>query len=44
MLKNAQSLLLEKYPQYQKIGLGQLCIMIYPEKIFTWKMSSGQVG
>lgn len=44
MLKNAQSLLLEKYPQYHKIGLGQLCIMIYPEKIFTWKMSSGQVG
>lgn len=44
MLKNAQSLLKEKYPQYQKIGVGQLCIMIYPEKIFTWKMSNGQVG
>jgi PPOX class probable F420-dependent enzyme len=44
LLKNAQSLLLEKYPQYQKIGVGQLCIMICPEKVFTWKMSSGEIG
>lgn len=40
LLTKAQSLLLEKYPQYQKIGLGQLCIMICPEKVLTWKMSS----
>jgi PPOX class probable F420-dependent enzyme len=44
LLKNARSLLLEKYPQYQKISMGQLCIVIFPEKVFTWKMSSGQVG
>ena len=44
LLKNAQSLLLEKYPQYQKISVGQLCIMICPEKVFTWKMNSAQVG
>jgi PPOX class probable F420-dependent enzyme len=40
LLEKAQRLLLEKYPQYQKIGLGQLCIMICPEKVLTWKMSS----
>jgi PPOX class probable F420-dependent enzyme len=39
LLRNAQSLLLEKYPQYQKISVGRLCIMIRPEKVFTWKMS-----
>lgn len=39
LLKNAQRLLLEKYPQYQKISMGQLCIMIWPEKVFTWTMS-----
>jgi PPOX class probable F420-dependent enzyme len=44
LLKNAHRLLLEKYPQYQKISVGQLCIMIYPEKVFTWKMSSSHVG
>lgn len=38
-LKNAQRLLLEKYPQYRKISMGQLCIMISPEKVFTWTMS-----
>ncbi|MFY9964886.1 MAG: pyridoxamine 5'-phosphate oxidase family protein [Nitrososphaeraceae archaeon] len=42
IIKNAQNLLLEKYPQYQKIGVGQLCIMICPEKVFTWKMSNGK--
>ena len=44
IIKNAQNLLLEKYPQYQKIGVGQLCIMICPEKVFTWKMSNGKLG
>jgi PPOX class probable F420-dependent enzyme len=42
IIKNAQNLLLEKYPQYQKIGVGQLCIMICPERVFTWKMSNGK--
>jgi PPOX class probable F420-dependent enzyme len=44
LLKHVQSLLLDKYPQYQKISVGQLCIMICPEKVFTWKMRSGEVG
>lgn len=43
-IKNAQNLLLEKYPQYQKIGVGQLCIMICPEKVFRWKMSNSKPG
>jgi PPOX class probable F420-dependent enzyme len=42
LLKNAHNLLLEKYPQYQKIGVGQRCIMICPEKTFTWKMNTGK--
>jgi PPOX class probable F420-dependent enzyme len=42
LLEEAHRLLLEKYPQYQKIGMGQLCIMICPEKVLTWKMSSGR--
>ena len=41
LLKIVQSLLIEKYPQYHKIGMGQWCIKIWPEKVFAWKMSSG---
>jgi PPOX class probable F420-dependent enzyme len=44
LLQNAQSLLLEKYPQYQTVSVGQLCIKVYPEKVFSWKMSSGKIG
>jgi PPOX class probable F420-dependent enzyme len=44
LLQNAQNLLLEKYPQYQTVNVGQLCIKVYPEKVFTWKMSSGEIG
>ena len=44
LLQNAQSLLLEKYPQYQAVSVGQLCIRVCPEKVFTWKMSSGKGG
>jgi PPOX class probable F420-dependent enzyme len=43
MLKDAQNLLLEKYPQYRKIGVGDMCVVICPEKIFTWKMNSGEI-
>jgi PPOX class probable F420-dependent enzyme len=42
ILKYGQNLLLEKYPQYRKIGLGDMCIVIWPVKIFTWKMNSGE--
>jgi hypothetical protein len=24
--------------------VGQLCIKVYPEKVFSWKMSSGKIG
>jgi PPOX class probable F420-dependent enzyme len=44
LLQNAQSLLLEKYPQYQAVSMGQLCIKVCPEKVFTWKMTTGKVG
>lgn len=44
ILKDAQSLLLEKYPQYRKIGVGDMCIVICPEKTFTWKMNSGEIA
>jgi PPOX class probable F420-dependent enzyme len=40
LLKIVQSLLIEKYPQYHKISMGQWCIKIWPEKVFAWKMSS----
>jgi PPOX class probable F420-dependent enzyme len=43
MLKDAQNLLLEKYPQYRKIGMGDMCVVICPEKIFTWKINSGEI-
>jgi PPOX class probable F420-dependent enzyme len=43
MLKDAHNLLLEKYPQYRKISVGDMCIVICPEKIFTWKMNSGEI-
>jgi PPOX class probable F420-dependent enzyme len=42
-LKKAQSLLKEKYPQYQKISVGQWCIRIWPKKVFAWKMNSAHV-
>jgi hypothetical protein len=26
-----------KYPQYQKIGVGEYAIMIMPQKVIAWK-------
>jgi hypothetical protein len=37
LLEKAHKLLYKKYSQYKKIGIGDLCIMIYPEKIISWK-------
>jgi PPOX class probable F420-dependent enzyme len=38
LLENAHRLLRQKYAQYQKVGLGELCIKIHPQKIVVWKM------
>lgn len=40
-LQEAYKKLVTKYPQYQKIGLGESCIMIKPEKVVLWRNSQG---
>lgn len=42
ILETAHKLLSSKYPQYQKIGIGKACIMIYPQKAISWKMIQQQ--
>jgi PPOX class probable F420-dependent enzyme len=37
LLEKAHKLLSEKYHQYQKIGIGKYVIVIYPQKVITWK-------
>jgi PPOX class probable F420-dependent enzyme len=37
LLKKAHKLLRNKYPQYQKIGVGEYAIMIMPQKVIAWK-------
>ena len=37
LLEKAHKLLFEKYHQYQKIGIGKYVIMIYSQKVITWK-------
>ena len=36
-LHEAYKKLGKKYPQYQKIGIGDLCIIIKPEKVASWR-------
>lgn len=36
-LEKAHKLLSEKYYQYRKVGIGEYVIMIYPQKVITWK-------
>ena len=38
-LEQAYNKLTKKYPQYQKIGIGEMCIMITPEKVVSWRNS-----
>jgi PPOX class probable F420-dependent enzyme len=38
-LRQAQEELATKYIQYQKIGMGGMCIMIKPEKVVSWRSS-----
>ena len=40
LLKKAHELLFMKYPQYQHIDIGELCILIYPLKTIFWSMLS----
>ena len=37
LLEKAHKLLYNKYPQYQKIGVGEYVIMIMPQKVIAWK-------
>ena len=37
LLEKAHKLLCNKYPQYQKIGVGEYVIMIMPQKVIAWK-------
>jgi hypothetical protein len=37
LLQKAHNLLFDKYPQYQKIGVGEYVIMIIPQKVITWE-------
>ena len=40
LLKIAHKLLFAKYTQYQHIAIGELCIVIYPQKTIFWSMVS----
>ena len=37
LLEKAHKLLCNKYPQYQKISVGEYLIMIMPHKVIAWK-------
>jgi PPOX class probable F420-dependent enzyme len=37
LLEKAHKLLRNKYPQYQKIGIGEYIIIIMPQKVIAWK-------
>jgi PPOX class probable F420-dependent enzyme len=37
LLQKAHNLLFDKYPQYQKTGVGEYVIMIIPQKVITWE-------
>jgi len=37
LLSRAHKLLYAKYPQYRRVGIGELCIMIKPQKITSWR-------
>jgi len=41
-LQEAYKKLLIKYPQYQKIGIGNMCIIVKPEKISSWRNSKSK--
>jgi hypothetical protein len=38
-LREAYKKLMRKYLQYQKVGIGETCIIIAPEKVASWSNS-----
>jgi len=44
LLEKAHKLLCNKYPQYQKIGVGEYLIMIMPHKVISWKNNGWMDG
>ena len=42
LLRYAHKLLLTKYPQYQHVAIGKLCIVIHPQRTIFWSMLSGE--
>lgn len=36
-VKQGHELLYQKYAQYQKVGIGEYCIILKPQKIIFWK-------
>ena len=39
LMDKIHKLLISKYPQYKKIGIGNSCITIYPTKVTFWNNS-----
>ncbi len=39
LIEKIHKLLISKYPQYKKIGIGDSCITIYPTKVTFWNNS-----
>lgn len=37
VLAKVHKLLLAKYPQYKRVGIGESCIIIHPQKMIFWK-------
>jgi len=37
LLARVHKLLLAKYPQYKRVGIGESCIMLDPQKVIFWK-------
>jgi hypothetical protein len=38
-LREAYKKLMIKYLQYEKVGIGEMCIIIAPEKVASWSNS-----
>jgi len=37
LLAKVHKLLFAKYPQYKRVGIGESCIMIDPQKVILWR-------
>ncbi len=43
VVRNAYKMLTAKYIQYQRVGIGQMCIMIRPENVIYWTNSRHEI-